>query len=278
MTFNFKKAIAQASNDLTNPALFAIILGQSGSGKSTVCGTLNEKSLYLYFSGESHGARNANAITKGEITPLCVDMDGEKQLGPDETYARLLEILSSSEIAKEGFKGIILDGFPELESIMVRTKKFRQDCLSDKGKHNSFAESRVVIGMYKPVLELLQAYHRKGIHILTTCKLDVRDMDEEGGISESAPRLMTYSVAEDLVSKFDDVLAIGKMTRVIEGVTHTKHKFQFLAGVRKVSKDMATGTVKKILNFSPRLSGVLGEKLPEITDADLQKIITIKKG
>jgi hypothetical protein len=99
--------------------------------------------------------------------------------------------------------------------------------------------------------------------------LDVKDMDGFGGISEAAPRLQGYGVCEAIVANFGDVLVVGRMTKG----TDVKWKFQSLMDVKKVSKD-ENGTIKKILNFAPRLSGAT---LPAIMDADLSQVIKLKE-
>jgi hypothetical protein len=73
-----------------------------------------------------------------------------------------------------------------------------------------------------------------------------------------------------VVANFGDVLVVGKMTKG----TDVKWKFQSLLDIKKVSKE-ENGTIKKILNFSPRLSGAA---MPSIMDADLSKVVKMKRG
>lgn len=275
MGFNFKEAQKQAAALLKSDKLFAVILGPSGGGKSTACGTLGTKTLYLFSGGEDHGPRNAAAMG-GEIVPINIDVfTDDGKLDADATYGRLLEIVSDSAgIKAEKFGAVVLDGIPELESIILRTNQFVTGCLTDKGKHNSFAESKVMTHMIKQVLDRLKKLQYAGLHVAMTCKLDVKSLGDYAAISEASPRLLTYSVAEDFISKCADVLVVSK----IDNGEERKHMFQFLTDVSRVSKDMDSGKVRKMINFSPRISGLKQEEYPEFVDADLTCIIRMKAG
>lgn len=270
MTVNFSEIIKESEGILTRKNLYGILLGSSGAGKSSACGTLPGKILFLCFRGEKHGPRNAAALG-GKVIPVVVDVDGGKDLAPDAAYKRLIEILNAPEVSQ--FQSVVIDGLPELEATIVRTNEFKQGCLSDKGKHNSFAEGRVVLTMLKPILERLDKLYEMGMHIVVTCKVDVRAMDDQSAaITEVIPRLLTYQIAEEVLSKFSEVLLVGRMTN---GEVW-KHKFQFSGSITRTAKD-ANNIVKKFLNFSPRIGPIGSDKLPEHMPADFGEVIKMKE-
>jgi energy-coupling factor transporter ATP-binding protein EcfA2 len=260
--FDFTKAFSASKGDLDQTALMAVVLGPSGAGKSTLCGTFGVKTLYIYTAGESHGPKAASAIKDSEIVPLRLDDD------PNVAYQDLLQILGD---APKEFKAVVLDGATEIEQIIRSTQQFRTACLNSSGKHNSFAEGEAVLRMFRPIVMALKDLSKKGVHSCITCALDVQSMADDGEILESKPRLSTYSVVEGLLQQFPAYFCVGRM---VKGEKRA-HRIQFLAGVSRVSKDQV-GSIKKTLNFNPRISGVL--ELPNTISADLKEVIKLMEG
>ncbi len=273
MSFDFKAAIKEAQESAKSTLVGAIVLGSSGSGKSTLMGTFGVKTLYLYSSGEDHGVKSA-AATKGcDIVPICIDASDGKKLDSDEAYARLIEILNSTEdLKKMGIKAIAIDGASELEAIIRGTAAWTRMCATSQGKHNAFAEPTATVTLFRPIIATLKELQRSlQAHFAVSCVLDVKDIGTCGEILEAAPRLLGYSVAEAIVQQFGDVLVVGRMEKGGE----VKHKLQFMTEIVKSAKDEA-GRLKKSMNFSPRLAGVLN--IPSMLDADLRKVIDLKEG
>lgn len=273
MTINLKKAVEESAKIMANNQLEAVILGPSGGGKSTLLGTFNTRTLYLYTLGENHGPKAAMTYGGKNILPICLDYVDGYQLNADQTYSRALEILTSNELEKAKIGAVAIDGATELELIIRETTRWKEMCKTAQGKHNGFAEPAATISLFRPILNNLKGLQREiGIHYAITCTLDVKDVGENGEIIDSNPRLFGYAVAESLVQQFGDILVVGRMVRDEE----VKHKVQFLAGVSKVSKD-EVGTVKRSINFNPRISGIAVNDLPNIIDADLERVIKLKK-
>lgn len=268
--FNFSEAIKKAEKRLSNNTLGLIVLGSSGSGKSALTGTTGLKTLYLYLSGETHGPKSAKTYGKGDVDAIMIDDDGR---APDDTFAALLSILDSHEdIEKAGYGAVVIDGATELEALIRRTLAFKKACLTSSGSHNNFAEPAAVQGMFREVMSRLRLLGDQGIHYVVTCILDVKAMDDDTGeIAEASPRLSTYSVAESLIQQFPDVVAVGRMSNGEK----TAHRIQLCSGISKASKT-ANGAVKKMINFHPRLTGVV--ELPPHMPADLSLVIELKKG
>lgn len=273
MSFDFKSS-ASTAHTQTATLLSAIVLGPSGAGKSFLCGTLPGRTLYLYTSGEDHGVHNALSAG-GNVHPVCLDHDDDTVLAADASFKRLLEILGSTEaLKKEGFKSIVIDSATELEAIIRNTKEWEDACTTKNGKHDGFAETGATLNMLRKVAVILKAAQRSlGCHTVITCGLDVKALGEDGEIEEASPRLTGYSVAEGLIQMCGDVLVVGRMSK--DGVS--KHKLQFMTAVEKVSKD-AAGRVKKAINFNPRIAGLKVSELPAFIDADLSKVVELKKG
>ena len=277
MTFNFATAKASALKSLKSPLLELLLLGPSGAGKSYCTGTTGLKTLFIYFTRETHGAKTAAVTGKDNIIPICVDFGTwgdekeERAFTADETLATLGSLLTSYNlISTEGFKSVVLDGIAALEVVVKESTLWKKKCQSAKGVHNSFKETEASGEIIGSVINALKAVQREcGVHIIATSILDVKNMDGFGGITEAAPKLQGYGLCESVVANFGDILVVGRMTKG----TDVKWKFQSLMDVKKVSKD-ENGTIKKILNFSPRISGMV---LPPIMDADLSLIIKMKE-
>jgi hypothetical protein len=274
MAFDFSKAKQEAAKDLNNKKLGLLVLGASGSGKSTVAGTFGVKTLYLYTSGEVHGSQAASAVGD-KVTPICIDYADGNQLSADASYERLQSVLNDvAGIKAEGFEAVVVDGATELETLIRGTSRWKALCSTKDGSHNAFAEGAATLAMFRPIIDGLKTLQRQiGAHYAMTCILDVQSLADDGEITQSKPRLNTYSVAEGIVQQFSDIVAIGRMTN---GDT-AMHRFQFLAGVSRESKD-ARGNIKKTINFHPRLAGVTLEKLPVSTKADMKELIKLKGG
>jgi hypothetical protein len=273
MAFNFSKAKLNAVKDLTNTKLGVLVLGAGGDGKSTLCGTFEGRTLFLYCQGESHGARSASTMG-GQLDAIRLDLDDdENRLTPDQTYDRLIAILSDAEgVRQEGYGAVVLDSLSDMESVIRATTKFKIACMTDKGGHNKFAEPQAVIDLFRPILVKLKDLQLNvGIHFACTCPLDVQSKEDNGEISEAKPKLSTYSVAESLVLQFADIITVGRMTN---DKGKAAHRIQFGSNISKESKNQ-DGTIKKLMNFSPRLAGVL--ELPPHMVANMSKLAELKE-
>lgn len=271
MSFNFRKAADNAKKDLNNPYVGAIVLSPGGGGKSSLMGTFEGKTLYLYTGDESHGPAAA-AANGGEVIAVRVDEDDDGgKLTPDQSYSRLLELLTAEEgIRDEGFKAIVIDSLTAFETLIRATSKFRAACMTDKGTHNKFAEPQAVLDLFRPILVKLRDLQLNlGVHYACSCPLDVVAMGDNGEIMESKPKLSTFSVAEGLVLQFPDVLVVGRMVKDEK----SSWRIQFNAGVSKASKDQS-GATKKCINFNPRIMGI--QNLPANMPANMQKVAELK--
>jgi hypothetical protein len=262
--FDFSKAIAKAKAKLEDKKLNAIVLAPSGGGKSSLMGTIGVPTLYLYCTAESHGPQQATAFATGDITPICID----DERTADESLEFIKAILSDKEFLKS-YGAIALDSITSLEAIVRESMDFKSRCLTSQNKHNNFAEPAAINAIIGEILSLLKASEK---HVVTTLALDVRSLDgETGEILEASPKLSTYSCAEFIIMNFGDVMIIGPLTKDEK----TAHRIQFGGKVSKASKD-AAGHIKKLINFTPRVSGV--KTLPNSLPAKLSDVIKLKEG
>lgn len=273
--FDFNKAVQDAQEELSVRELFALLLGPSGGGKSSLLGTFGEKTLLLYTTGEDHGPKAAAAIGRDNVVPLCIDYYDGGILTPDESLDLLTEVLDNHDWLKEmGFRAIGIDGATQLELLFRGTARWKKMCETKNGKHSGFEEPKATAVMFKEIVDKLKSAQRAlGLHVAMTCVLDVKELGPHGEIKESAPKLTGYMVAEGLVQQFGDVLVVGRMAKKDK----VKHKIQMLAGVTKTSSDADTGEIKKTINYSPRLTCVGLDDLPTLIDASLKTVYEIKQ-
>lgn len=264
-----------ARKDLDNKSLFLFLLGSSGNGKSYAQGTFGVKTLYLYTQGESHGPKSASTLGGSNVVPVCIDRDGDKELTPDEALNRLNNILDHPDvIQKAGFKAISIDGASEIEALIRSSKKYKLACTTESGKHNGFAEGPATLAQFREVISRLKKLQREiGVHICMTGILTVKEYGEDGLVLDCSPQLSGYAVATGIIQQFDDVMIIGRMQKKDK----IGYRFQLVANGTRVSVDNK-GEVKKMFNFSPRLTGVDILQLGATLEADLSKLIEVKKG
>lgn len=273
MSFNLKQALQESMAD-QSAALEAIILGPGDAGKSTLIGTLGVKTLFLYTTRERHGSKSAKIYGGDNLLPVCINRKDGKDLNADESITYLMQILTDTETLKSaGIEAIAIDGLTELDFLVRDTAKWKNLCLTDKGKHNNFAEGTATLQCLRPIIVALQELHRTlNMHYMITCVTDVKEKGIYGEILDATPKVQGYFVAESVIQMFNDRLLVGPMTR--DDVT--KYKLQFGAKVTKVSKD-DKGGIKKINNFTPCIKGVSADELPAYMDADLAKFYEFKK-
>lgn len=277
MLIDLQTAIKLAEKDIKNPLIQAIILGPSGAGKSRLLGSMGVKTLLLYGTGEDHGPKSARASEGSDIIPVCIDYGlpkdekEERYYTPEESFGLIKDILRDYDLLKSlKIKAIAIDGLAVMESMAKKTRQWADKCKTAAGKHNTFKESEATLDVLSEVIDdLKMAQKMLDLHIAVTCMLDVKGLAVDGAITEAAPRLTGYMVAEPLLQQFGDVLVVGKMTKA----NVTKYKLQFLTDLAKSAKD-EVGELKRAMNFSPRLSGV--GTLPPIMDASLADVAKYK--
>lgn len=277
MPFDFKAAIAASQKDLDNRCLNLLLLGSSGNGKSYAQGTFGVKTLYLYTSKEDHGPASASSASpEGNVQAVRLDVDETgKQLNADETYKRLLTILTDVEgIKQAGFGAISIDSATEIEEVIKSTTDYNR-MLEAKYKGVESYAGPLVLSMFRPILAALKTLALNlGIHSCVTCILDVQEYGDDGAILASKPSLAGYNVATGLCQMFADVIVVGKMKRSDGSIGYP---FQVGAQVSKSTQDFKTKEVRKTHNFNVRLTGCDMSTFPEAIPSNLAQLIRCKK-
>jgi len=268
-----KKAEVADKADKSKGKLFLSILGPSGSGKSHSIGTLEAKTLYLYFSGEKHGVSAARKVNSKNIVPICVDVDEDSGdlLSADDTLAKIRSIVRS-DVSEVGFEAIALDGLTELDDCINNSNELKKQCLTNVGKVDGFRISGVAKKMASGLIkDLVHLQQKTGVHVLVTAILDVKDYEDNGRINECLPRLTTYSLAEGLLQQFGDRVIVCPVTK---DSGEKVYIYDFMSDITRASKD-EKGKIKKAFNFSPRLStGSIPDK--GFIKADLKELLKCK--
>lgn len=274
MAINWDSVIEAQSKEPLKP-LFALVLGPSGGGKSASFGTFGVRTLVLRTTTEHHGGLSAKTVSKkygfdGQV----VDMDftvrnKDGELDADATLANLRSILRDPGVAKT-FGAIAVDSITDLQTIIHKSEAWKQACLTDKGKHNKFAEADADLGIIESILnDYLMPLNHKGLHIALSCAAIVSSMGDQGEDLKASPNLMGFKVAESINRFFPDCFFVARVT---EEDGSTAHKFLFKSNIKKDGKD-AAGRVLKTTNFSPRVSGFDCDALPEMAENNFSRVI-----
>lgn len=252
--------------------LLAIILGASGSGKSYTCGTLPGKTLFLNVSLESHGVTAARTCARkaknnAKINGLSIDLDSS----PDGSFNDLIEKLQFlSQKRDSGIDNLVIDSLNMIETgIIRRSRRFKSECTTSKGEHNSFQETPVVSNMFYEIMSLLEKINKNGIHVIVTCGVEVTELNSDGSIGSAKVDLSTYGVAQTVAKVFPTVLLVGRVGG--------EHLFQFKSDIKRESKNMVSNRVLKTFNFAPRVQGLNADELPEMAIPDLNQVLDIIK-
>lgn len=269
---DFKKLKEEAKTLNKAQPLFAVVLGTPAGGKSSLCGTLKVPTLFLHTSLESHGPINASASKDSDVTPFDITVSkADGTTDPDATYNNLLSILRSPDLTKH-FKAVCVDSVTELEQVIRKSKLFADRCKALSGKHNTYAESPTVTDMLKDVVEVTSSLHKQGMHIMFTCAAATK-VTENSDTMEVTPVLQGYGIALEFLKNFHDVLLVARVTKEEEdGTSKTVHALVFKGNISRVSKDLKGQTLRSV-NFSPRVSGLPIDKLPDLFKADLDALL-----
>ena len=268
-----KEAKAAEVADKSGNSLFLCLLGVSGAGKSHCVGTLGVKTLHLYFQAEKHGVKAAKKEGGDNVVPYCLDFANGKELDADEVLTRLRKIMSTpEELLENGFKAIFLDGLSELDVVIGNSKELKKKCLTKGGSVDGFRLSGETQKIANGVVKLFLTVQRlTGIHVITSCILDVSEFGDRNEILACSPKLSTYGLASSLLQMYSDRIIISSQLK--DDGTKVR-VFDNMVDLVRVSKD-DRGVTKKVMMFEPRLSS--GE-MPKLMRADLSKVVEIKNG
>ena len=262
-------------------ALQVILVGCSGSGKSSATGTLPGNTLYLTTTAERHGAEacetNAKrSESKANVTSICFDVDDEgSSLSPDKSLELLFEVLKPEDIKDAGFNNVVIDSLSTIEALIRKTSYLDNFCMSAKGVKNDFKVNEGIIAKINDIVVVLNRLNTLGIHTVVTCAANIKSLNEDGSASEVTPILTGFGIVNAVLQMFPDIILQSRIQIINdEGVLETKFGFVFDGNLSKESKDIR-GSVTKFANFAPRLTGAL--TLPSKMRSDFRLLLELKK-
>lgn len=275
MTFNF----LDEDFEPRQSGLFAILLGISGAGKSYAIGTYPGKVLHLTGPRETHGIAQSKkcASTHPENKVIGVRWDRlqGRHLTPDESINAIRHVwLNPDNIKAGGFDCIAIDGMLELVTTIMETNMYQNFCTTQKGGFDAFRIKDAIMQQLHPILLALNnLYTDHEIDIVATSIIDTSVADSDGSILVAKPDLIQYSVAKTVILTFPDILPIGA---VVNKRNELIRAFQFQGTIKSISKDEKK-SVKRFIDFTPRVGGFTANELPEKFIADLSQILEAKK-
>lgn len=263
---DFKQMKKAAKAKQESQGMLAVVLGSSGSGKSTVCGTTGRPTLVIHTKDESHGPTSASTFND-EVVGFCINQDDEgNELSADAAMGKMFSVLEADDLS-DNFGCVVFDSLSSLDLLIKKTSEFSEFCRTDKGKHNTYKETEGVLNQIQKIVSATDTLRARGVHILFTLAAHIKAMEADGTVETVVPVLSSYGCAESMPRLFPQVLFVAPVT--VEG--EKKRAFLFNTQVKRESKDLG-GRVVKMLNFSPRLAGIPDSEMPEMLPADFQKL------
>lgn len=251
----------------TNYKLFGAVMGVSGSGKSSCCGTMPGRILWLYSEAwEAHGPTYALGRTgKGNsITAVNLQQHPEtgESLSLDGQLTLLRELLENVKEVKENFDSVVIDGLTTIEYIYANSEECQLACVTKAGAKDQWAVFRKTADFFNELYISLNTLNSAGLHVITTC-LGSHTVDDSG-ITLFKPKLAGVGVVESFLAKLPDrILAI----RTKEG------KFTF-----NLRESIEKGSEFKVVDCSPRLFPLTVNEIPEAIAPDFSKALMLKNG
>lgn len=266
MALNWKKIKPNVSrrNDYK---LFGAVMGVSGSGKSSCCGTLPGRILWIYSeSWEAHGPTYALARTNdnNSITAINIQRDQEtgKELSLDEQLGLLRSILNDVEGVSSSFDSIVIDGLTTVEYVYANSDECQAACMTKSGAKDQWAVFRKSAEFFNDLYIQLNTLNQAGLNVICTC-LGNHTVDD-GGVPVFKPKLAGVGVAESFLAKLPDrLLAV----RTKDG----KFKFSLKENIEK-------GSESKVIDCHPRLFPLSANEIPDSISPDFSKALMLKNG
>jgi hypothetical protein len=244
--------------------LFGVVMGLSGSGKSSCLASMPGRILWLYSEAwESHGPEYALSLhPQAQITAVNIQQIGDKELDLDEQLAYLRSILSDTKNLAANFDSVAIDGLTTLEYIFANSNECKAQAVSKTGAKDTWAVFRLTTDFFNELYVLLNSLNRAGVHVMSSC-LGSHAADEDG-TPVFKPKLAGVGVAETFLAKLPDrILTV----RTKEG----KFKFNLKESIQK-------GNDLRVVDCSPRLFPLHANEVPADMSPDFTKVLLLKNG
>lgn len=250
-----------------------LVIGPRASGKSSCIGTSGLRTFYITARREKHGLNAARKAGGSNIVGWLMDLDKTGNLlSSDNALTRLhdkLDQLCERPNVAEEFPVIAFDGFSVLDEII-------QDCKSVKIRAavNNYEKGPAVIEQFMHVVDKLLRLRYLGCHVIATVAASA-EVQPSGEYLTVTPHLQGYKCVDKLIGCFDDITMVGRINAESEdGAVKPMYMFQFNGSMEKMGKTVAGKVVG--VNFSPRITGVSADELPNFMNADIAELITFK--
>jgi hypothetical protein len=266
--------LSLARKKKTLEPLFAVILGASGSGKSSAAGTIGLPTLYIRTPVESHGGVSASTASKrifGEDFITEIDIfEGAKNA--DQAWKNLLATLADPELPKQ-FGAVVIDSLTDLQlNVIHNLSEWKEQTTTAGGKINKLAVPGADTEFLNDLINVhLKKLHAKGVHVILLAAAVVVSTNDDGTEITAKPGLAGTNPAALVNRSCPDVLLVNRI-RNEEGVF--EHNFLFYPKVVAEGKNLQ-GIVTKTEGFGMRISHL--SDLPERAAARLDELIEYRK-
>jgi hypothetical protein len=266
MSFDWSKVKPNVKRE-NNYKLFGSVMGVSGSGKSSCCGTMPGKILWLYSEEwESHGPTYALARTSKDNSIFAINIQDDPKTGEkldlDGQLNLFRSILDDVDGVSKAFDSVVIDGLTTIEYIYANSNECQNDCITKSGAKDQWGVFRKSAEFFNELYIKLNTLNRAGLNVMCTC-LGTHSVDD-AGTPVFKPKLAGVGVAEAFLAKLPDrVLAV----RTKEG----QFKFSLKENIEK-------GSDSKVIDCHPRLFPLTANEVPSEISPDFSKALMLKNG
>jgi hypothetical protein len=195
------------------------------------------------------------------------------KLNADQAVAKMCAYLNAAP--SYGVSSVVADSLHGMMAVFKETSKWKNACITDKGKHNNWAEKDAYLALIQDMFACMVPLKDHGINCILTCgaKKEYVGGPSDAEATAFTPELPSYGVIEHILYLFPDLAPIERST---EFSPYTR-VFDFEVEAKKVSMDADAKKVKKILKMTPRLLCAGGIPLTTLP-ADLWRIPEFVQG
>lgn len=231
---------------IANRGIFAAILGTRLSGKSTIAGTLPEKSAMLTAKTFETGSGSAEKMARDLGTSLDVF---------EFSNAKDLVAMAKAAIA-EGYENLFIDGASGLTEILYRTPD-----ISRKMTSNQWDAYAMLADQVEDCLLALKELTDKdgGVNIFVTAAVEPK-YDQAGNLIE----LIVESKGKSVIKNLRKIFPVVVTLRPVYDEN----------GQKLDAPEMVTKTDGI---YSGRIDSLLNQDNPGVLNADLQELINLVK-
>jgi len=208
-----------STKDASEHGLKMMLIGSSGVGKTTMCGTLPGKTLFLNAENGIKVLEHLDIDVINVKTPFLAKTPEEEKLmasNPYMSYFNLIEVFKALKAGELIYDNVVLDSLTEIGEDLF--KAVDRDPSIDKGFGGIYTAYR------EKMVELVKAFRDlSGINVVFTL---LPELVEVNGIQKWTPSLSHKKTQMTIMALFDEAIFIesdmsGKRhLRTTESATH----------------------------------------------------------